>query len=189
LTTVAGGNNTVSIQQATGSANARDLDYVRMVGTNTGAGGDDTLDGGTGNDTFFGGVGNDIMTGGAGADTFVISAGFNNGNDVVTDFVVGTDKLQLVDLLALGHLTTQKPNLVASPTILISDLISATATGLAGHAGPDQTVTWNDATHTLGFAWGGSVTFTGMTTSYASAAAFLTANGLLTADGFQAQGW
>jgi Ca2+-binding RTX toxin-like protein len=189
LTTVAGGNNTVSIQQASGASNARDLDYVRMVGTNTGAGGNDTLDGGTGNDTFFGGIGNDIMTGGAGADTFVISAGFNNGNDVVNDFVVGTDKLQLVDLLALGHLTTEKPNLVASPTILISDLISTTAGGLAGHAGPDQTVTWNDTTHTLSFAWGGSVTFTGMTTSYASAAAFLTANGVLTADGFQAQGW
>jgi hypothetical protein len=37
------------------------------------------------------------MTGGAGADTFVISAGFNNGNEIITGFEVGTDKLPLVD--------------------------------------------------------------------------------------------
>ncbi len=71
---------------------------------------------------------------------------------------------------------------VASPTITVSDLINSA--GNTGHASSNQTVTWNDSTHTLSFGWGGSVTFSGLSTSYTDAASFLTANGILTADGF-----
>ena len=59
--------------------------------------GNDVLDGGTGNDRLDGGTGSDRLTGGSGADTFVFARGY--GQDTVTDFVSGTDK---IDLSAFG---------------------------------------------------------------------------------------
>jgi Ca2+-binding RTX toxin-like protein len=56
-----------------------------------GLGGNDTLNGGAGNDTLRGGVGIDTLTGGSGSDIFQFER--NGGNDKVTDFVSGTDKL------------------------------------------------------------------------------------------------
>ncbi|MCO5118049.1 MAG: Ig-like domain-containing protein [Burkholderiaceae bacterium] len=63
------------------------------------AAGNDVLVGGAGNDLIFGQGGNDTLTGGEGADTFVFSMFADNGNDVITDFEVGTDRIMLVDAL------------------------------------------------------------------------------------------
>ncbi|KIN74810.1 calcium-binding protein [Sulfitobacter guttiformis] len=60
-------------------------------------GGNDTFDGGAGNDTVDGGAGDDTMTGGTGADVFI--AGANGGADVITDFTLGEDR---VDLTSYG---------------------------------------------------------------------------------------
>jgi Ca2+-binding RTX toxin-like protein len=61
--------------------------------------GNDTLTGGTGLDTLYGGTGRDSLTGGADADVFAwrstAEAGFGVGRDVVSDFAVGVDKLDL----------------------------------------------------------------------------------------------
>lgn len=62
-----------------------------------GGGGDDNLDGGGRNDQLDGGTGNDTLTGSGGADRFIF--GRNAGNDVVTDFTDGTDR---IDLTAFG---------------------------------------------------------------------------------------
>jgi RTX calcium-binding nonapeptide repeat (4 copies) len=89
----------------------------------TGAGADvlnggtgaDTLNGGAGNDTITGGVGRDALTGGTGADTFVFAtnaAGAVVSNsatpDVISDFVSGTDKLQIAQgpVAFLGNFAT-----------------------------------------------------------------------------------
>ncbi len=66
----------------------------------------DVLIGGSGDDTINGGRGADTLTGGAGADTFSFNATSNANSsggttvldhpDVITDFVVGTDKLQFL---------------------------------------------------------------------------------------------
>jgi Ca2+-binding RTX toxin-like protein len=55
--------------------------------------GNDKLVGGKGNDTLDGGKGNDTLTGNQGHDTFVF--GKNSGKDVVTDFDVKKDMLQI----------------------------------------------------------------------------------------------
>jgi T1SS-143 domain-containing protein len=70
-------------------------------------GGNDTLDGGAGNDTIFGqegddvitgGAGNDVLYGGSGADVFMYNAG-DNGVDVIKDFTVGEDVLDISGML------------------------------------------------------------------------------------------
>jgi Ca2+-binding RTX toxin-like protein len=73
--------------------------------TLTGAVGNDSLSGGLGADSITGGFGVDVLTGGAGADIFVFGA--NTGTtaatmvssatatDTITDFVSGTDRLQI----------------------------------------------------------------------------------------------
>jgi VCBS repeat-containing protein len=102
----------------------------------SGAAGNDTLSGGTGNDIIDGGNGNDRMSGGAGVDFFITSAAggsstaatsnslaatisgssvdnliFDNGVDIITDFVVGTDILS-------GHNTQALINLVGQSRTL-----------------------------------------------------------------------
>lgn len=57
----------------------------------TGGNGADKLFGEAGNDTLAGGAGNDTLTGGAGADVFVLSSGL----DTISDFVTGTDRIQV----------------------------------------------------------------------------------------------
>jgi hypothetical protein len=59
------------------------------------------LEGQNGNDTITGRGGNDTLTGGNGADTFFFAD--NDGADIVTDFAVGVDR---IDLTAITSLTT-----------------------------------------------------------------------------------
>ena len=58
-----------------------------------GGAGVDTLDGKAGADHLHGGLGLDVLTGGADADTFHIKWG--EGADKITDFVSGTDEIEL----------------------------------------------------------------------------------------------
>jgi large repetitive protein len=60
--------------------------------------GNDILNGGGGDDILIGGPGNNTLTGGAGNDTFKWEQG-NTGHDLVTDFTLGSDKLDLSQLL------------------------------------------------------------------------------------------
>ncbi len=58
-----------------------------------GSNGDDTINGGEGDDSIFGGSGSDILTGGIGSDIFQFTA--TAGSDIITDFGVGGDAIQL----------------------------------------------------------------------------------------------
>lgn len=58
-----------------------------------GGAGNDSLDGGNGNDWLAGEKGGDILTGGLGKDIFLFAKA--GGNDVITDFANGIDKIQI----------------------------------------------------------------------------------------------
>jgi surface protein len=68
-----------------------------------GLGGDDTIIGSVGNDTIVGGDGDDHLTGGLGADTFVYKF-TDEGDDTIADFLIGTDTLDITQLLDLTNL-------------------------------------------------------------------------------------
>ncbi len=99
---VTGSQNLTLVAKAATGTTGFSIDGNAFTGklTVTGTAAGDSIKGGTGVDTITGGDGTDTMTGGAGADTFAFAAGDNAGAngaavaDVITDFVVGTDKLQ-----------------------------------------------------------------------------------------------
>jgi serralysin len=65
--------------------------------------GNDKIVGNDAANLITGGAGNDTLTGGQGADVFDFATGF--GNDVIKDFVKGTDKLKFTD--ASGNVVTK----------------------------------------------------------------------------------
>ncbi|MGF1755650.1 M10 family metallopeptidase C-terminal domain-containing protein, partial [Vibrio makurazakiensis] len=65
-----------------------------------GGAGDDELSGGAGHDILIGGAGNDILTGGEGDDIFKwVDEPYANHEDVITDFHVNEDHLDISELL------------------------------------------------------------------------------------------
>ncbi|HZF44523.1 MAG TPA: M10 family metallopeptidase C-terminal domain-containing protein [Sphingomonadaceae bacterium] len=64
-----------------------------------GGAGNDSIRGGAGDDRLSGGAGVDTLTGGSGSDIFVFAdASYRNGNDTITDFVIGTDRIDLSNI-------------------------------------------------------------------------------------------
>jgi parallel beta-helix repeat protein len=102
-------SNFIFNRVVTGTTGNDSLQGTDGPDTLLGLAGNDTLSGGAGDDRLDGGAGVDTLTGGAGADTFVFSSrldsyrNYNTGGanlgDLITDFNVGADK---IDLSALG---------------------------------------------------------------------------------------
>ena len=86
-----GGTNAVNL---TGNSAAQTLNGNDAANVLNGGGGADVIKGLGGNDVLIGGTGVDTLTGGAGSDRFVFQ-GAGVGNDRITDFVKGTDKIDL----------------------------------------------------------------------------------------------
>ncbi|MGC9491068.1 type I secretion C-terminal target domain-containing protein, partial [Vibrio genomosp. F10] len=69
-----------------------------------GGAGDDMLSGGAGDDVLIGGVGNDILVGGEGDDLFKwVDEPFTNHLDVITDFTLGEDRIDLSELVSSAN--------------------------------------------------------------------------------------
>lgn len=97
---VLGGQGSDSISGGSGNDSVEGNDGNDTI---SGGDGNDSLRGGRGNDSIVGGngvdiligeAGNDTLTGGAGSDRFNLSGG-SPGADVITDFVNGSDKIDL----------------------------------------------------------------------------------------------
>ena len=81
----------------------------------------DTLSGGSGADIIVGGGGADILTGGAGADTFRYLATSDStaaGQDVITDFQSGIDR---IDLTAINPTAVSMGRLTDGSTVVFAD--------------------------------------------------------------------
>jgi Ca2+-binding RTX toxin-like protein len=94
-----------------GSAGADVLDFTGAtltgIGEINGGGGADIIVGSAGADTIVGGAAADILTGGAGADTFVFRSKTEStagASDHITDFLAGTDHIDLSAIDANGNL-------------------------------------------------------------------------------------
>jgi len=100
---VGGGGNDLAI----GSLGNDQINGAAGSDTLRGDGGNDLLLGGTGNDLLLGGAGSDLLAGGQGADTLIGGgekdyfsySSFVDGNDVIRDFAVAADVIDLVPLL------------------------------------------------------------------------------------------
>ena len=120
-------STTTIIEKAIGGTGNDTLIANGNGDTLLGNAGNDTLLGGAGNDTLKGGSGIDSLTGGGGADTFAFALGDSSAttgqHDLITDFVIGTD---LIDLTSLDGNTV-------TPSILdaFHFLASAAFDGLA----------------------------------------------------------
>ncbi|MEG4345254.1 calcium-binding protein, partial [Microcoleus sp. A003_D6] len=60
-----------------------------------GGAGDDSLFGGDGNDTLIGGLGTNVLNGGAGLDVFVFSGTTAGGGDLITNYSIADDVINL----------------------------------------------------------------------------------------------
>lgn len=181
--TVAAGHTAINLAvDASGSAGVTTIDasaYNVSTGAllTGGSGADtitgsikaDTIVGGAGNDTITGGLGLDTMTGGAGADTFsfVATAAQTNdpvaGNyDTITDFVVGTDKLQFTTVTDV--VSAQQAAVQAAVTALVAGSTAAqivTAMALANTTSLGVSfATFGGDTYVLYETAGASATFT-----------------------------
>ncbi len=95
-----------------------------------GRSGNDTLTGGAGNDRMIGGAGRDTMTGNGGADTFAFATGDSSAttgqHDLITDFAVGTDKIDLTGIDA----DTSTPGIIDAFHFLASAAFDGLAAAL-----------------------------------------------------------
>ena len=139
---------------ATTLANQRSLriDSVTLDGTTVD--GNDLLVGGAGQDILFGQAGDDTLYGGAAGavdnsgNAFVYTMRTNNGNDVIKDFQVGSDRLTLIDLVD-SYLGSGVWNSVSNPDA--SRTPDSIRQLVAGGPLVQQAGTINDADHNLSY--------------------------------------
>ncbi|SEJ56273.1 hypothetical protein SAMN05428950_10217 [Sphingomonas sp. OV641] len=97
IATLSGGDDRVQ-----GDAGSDTLDGGAGSDVLSGGAGQDTMLGGAGDDVIHGGAEADTLTGGAGRDVFVFTSGLDSATpqtrDTVTDFVSGTDRIDLRSL-------------------------------------------------------------------------------------------
>ena len=169
---------------ASKGTNNADTMTPSSVGSNTatpqimhGLGGNDSITGGTRDDLIVGGAGDDTLSGGSGSDTFRYYF-TNEGNDTITDFIVGSggDTLDISYLLNSGVKMGYTPANTGVTAATIGSFVTLSDAGLdklrltidADGPGPNSTmvtVTLNDVSYSAAHATGDSTYLQNMITS------------------------
>ncbi|MBD2485254.1 calcium-binding protein [Planktothrix sp. FACHB-1365] len=102
--------------------------------------GNDNLIGGEGNDVLSGDLGQDLLTGNSGNDIFIlpVSAAVSHINtvDIITDFIVGEDRIGLTDGLSQTNIILTSTILSGSPGTLITVIQSNQLLGFIANVFP-----------------------------------------------------
>lgn len=134
--------------------------------TITSGAGNDSINGGSGNDTIAAEAGADIITGGSGNDSIALgvdsdmdtvifgAAAGGNGNDIITNFISGTDKLNVGALTTSGTVTA-----VTGALTITNDKLYFLDSGIAGNADSAAAVataltagaTWTNTPNTVSY--------------------------------------
>jgi len=138
--------NAISIIGNSGANTLTGTAYGDVINAGGGA---DNINAGGGDDLIYGGLGNDTLTGGDGTDWFVFNTTPNSAanKDQITDFLPGTDKIQL-------SLATFKA-LGSTPGDLAETQFWAGAGAVKGHD-PDDRIVYNTDTGALYYDADGS---------------------------------
>jgi len=131
-----------------GTAGADNLNGTASSDIINGLAGQDTLNGGAGNDSLDGGKGKDILTGGTDADTFIFKFGQSSvsARDRVTDFAIGSDK---IDLLTQDGVAMNPPSLFSraanSAATTLQNVVTQVFTDANGELAGNQALGINSA--------------------------------------------
>ncbi|MBK5000369.1 retention module-containing protein [Pseudomonas sp. S31] len=134
----------LTAQQNTGGAG---LDTLLNIDNLIGSDHNDILVGNSGDNRLTGGLGDDTLTGGGGSDTFIWQKG-DTGHDTITDFSLGSDHLDLSQLLQgengsaaslddYLHFKVSGTGTQAVSTIEVSSIAGAASTQTIDLAGVD----------------------------------------------------
>ena len=174
-----GGNDTITAGNGTNTITTLAGNDIITTGNgkdtiNAGAGndtitsgaGNDSINGGAGNDTIAAQAGADIITGGSGNDSIALGVDSDmdtvifgataggNGNDIITNFISGTDKLNV------GAITTSSTvTAVTGALTITNDKLYFLDTGIAGNADSAAAVaaaltagaTWTNTPNTVSY--------------------------------------
>lgn len=143
----AAGDTFYRVEDITGSGFADSLRGDAGANVLSGGAGEDALYGREGDDTLVGGAGTDILSGGAGSDRFLFNAG--DGNDFITDFVQGVDRITLSrSAFGLNAITGGEAALTSANADFITSGTVATSS--------KATFFWNAGTGVLSYDADGS---------------------------------
>ncbi|WP_137908331.1 bluetail domain-containing putative surface protein, partial [Dolichospermum planctonicum] len=137
-----------AVINGTGNAGNNSLTGNGGNNTLTGNAGNDTLNGGTGNDLLNGGAGADTLTGGIGSDTLVFQFGQSpvSGADRITDFAIGTDKIDLLTSLGVAmNAPTAFTRAANSTATTLTDVVNNVFTDADGALTGNQALGVNSA--------------------------------------------
>jgi Ca2+-binding RTX toxin-like protein len=115
----------------------------------TGNTGNNTITGNSGNNTLNGGAGRDTLTGGTGSDTFVFQFGQSpvSGADRITDFAIGTDKIDLFTSLGVAmNASTALTRAANSTATTLTNVVNSVFTDANGALTGNQALGVNSAT-------------------------------------------
>jgi Ca2+-binding RTX toxin-like protein len=146
-----GGNDTLSYAGSTsgvtvnlGTNTASGFNSIASIENVTGGAAADTLVGSAVANVINGGAGTDLLTGGAGGDTFIFQFGQSGvgSPDRITDFAIGTDRIDLLSAAGgnLGTPTvfTRAANFAANALTTLNNIVAAVFTDANGATAGNQ---------------------------------------------------